>query len=143
MLTSIYAAIRNTVIVTATGLIESTVAKTIKTNWRDLATFFLVGIGLAMMGGVSDYLAGRFADNGFARLVLPFLGNYLQGFSRFAGAALSATFLWMWIFWPTVNRFGNGNFADTWAKQSDQFHLIVYIALIGTALIAAAICFSA
>lgn len=143
MLATIYAAIRNTAIVTATGMIESTVAKTIKTNWRDLTTFLLVGIGLAMMGGVTDYLAGRFADNGFARLVLPFLGNYLQGFSRFAGAALSATFLWMWIFWPRVNHFGNSNFQTAWKNQSEQFHLIVYIALIGTALIAAAICFSA
>jgi len=116
--------------------------KTLATNWRDLLAFVLIGIGLAVIGGVIDYAAGRYADSGLARLILPPLANYLQGFSRFMGASITATFLWMML-WPTVNRYGNHSFADGWNALSPAARFFTYVGLIGVALIAAAICFAA
>ena len=116
--------------------------RTLKTNWRDLAAFILLGIGLATAGGVIDYTAGRFADSGIARLILPPLANYLQGFSRFIGASFCATFVWM-LLWPTVNHFGNSSFTAGWNAMTIRGQFFTYIGLIAVALIAAAVCFSA
>jgi hypothetical protein len=125
-----------------TNTMKSPFLATLRSNWRDLIAFIIIGIGLACAGGAIDYAAGRYADVGIARLILPPLANYLQGFSRFVGASFSATFLWM-LLWPTVSRFGNDSFSDAWKSLSIQQHLLVYFALISVALIAAAICFSA
>lgn len=121
---------------------KSQVLSTIKSNWRDLIAFVIFGIGLAIIGGVIDFAAGRYADNTVARLILPPLANYLQGFSRFLGASFSATFVWM-LLWPTISQFGNEKFTDGWAALTTVQRFVVYLALIATALIAAAICFSA
>jgi hypothetical protein len=116
--------------------------KTLATNWRDVLAFVIIGVGLAILGGVIDYTAGRYADNGFARLILPPLTNYLQGFSRFVGAIVSATVFWMML-WPTVNKYGNNNFADGWAGLAPASRFFTYVGLIAVALVAAAICFAA
>lgn len=115
--------------------------RTIKTNWRDLVAFFTLGIGLALIGGVIDYAATRYSDSTIAALFLPPLANYLQGFARFAGAAVCATFVWM-ILWPTVNRWSNHSFQAGWNSLSATGKFIAYTTLVSVALIAAAICFT-
>ena len=115
--------------------------KTLQSNWRDLLAFVLLGLGLAMLGGVMDYFSARFGENSFVRLVLPTLSNYLQGFSRFIGASITATFVWM-LLWPTVNKFGNDDFAFGFECMGVRGKFITYISLVGIALLAAAICFS-
>jgi len=115
--------------------------KTIKSNWRDFIAFALIGLGLAMLSGAIDYFSARFGDNTFIRLVLPTLSNYLQGFSRFIGASLTATCLWM-LLWPTISQFGAGRFTEGFDSLGVKGQFICYITLIGVALIAAAICFS-
>lgn len=115
--------------------------KSLQTNWRDLLFFLLIGLGLAIVGGLIDYVAALFGTGKFVTLVLPTVSNYLQGFSRFVGASLTATFVWM-LLWPTVNRFGNDSFNLGWTAMGLRGQFITYVSLIGVALIAAAICFS-
>ncbi len=121
---------------------KSQVLSTIKSNWRDLIAFAIFGIGLAIAGGLIDYTAGRYADSTIARLILPPLANYLQGFSRFLGASFSATFVWM-LLWPTISQYGNEKFSDGWAALTQPQKFTAYIAMVLVALIAGAICFSA
>jgi len=118
------------------------ITTTIKANWRDLLAFALIGLGFASLSGVIDYFAVKLLDGGFFALVLPTISNYLQGFSRFIGASLTATFLWM-LLWPTVSSHANKDFNTDFAALGFHHKLAVYIALILGALIAAAICFSA
>jgi len=115
--------------------------KTLHTNWRDITAFILIGLGLAVLGGLIDYVSALFGKSRFILLVLPTISNYLQGFSKFIGASLTATFVWM-LLWPTVNSFGNHEFQDGWAALTLQQKFATYIALIIAALIAAALCFS-
>ena len=115
---------------------------TIKANARDLLAFVLIGLGIASLGGCIDYLAVRALDGGFLALVLPTISNYLQGFSRFIGASLTATFLWM-LLWPTVSSHANKDFNADFKALGFHHKLAVYLALVIGALIAAAICFAA
>ena len=109
---------------------------TLRTNWRDIAFFLLIGLGLVVLSGLIDYVSGWL---GF-RLILPALSNYLQGFSRFVGANIAASLLGIAL-WPTVNRFANERFADAWRALTIQQHLGIYLGLFAVETIAAAICF--
>lgn len=120
---------------------KSNFLKTIAANWRDLLAFAIFGLGLATLSGLIDFASGRYADSGIARLVLPTVANYLGGFSAFTGASLCATLVWMWL-WPTVSEFGNNRFTDGWQRLTPKERLLVYVWLVSTALIAAALCFS-
>lgn len=115
--------------------------KTIATNWRDLLAFVIIGLGISILGGVIDYFSALFSGNKFLLLVLPTISNYLQGFSKFIGASITATFVWM-LLWPTINQFGNHSFQEGWDSLGLRGKFITYVAIIGVALIAAAICFS-
>lgn len=115
--------------------------KTLRTNWRDLVAFLVLGLGLSSMGGLTDYYAARFGDNELVRLVTPSISNYLQGFAKFIGACIAASTLWM-ILWPTVSKFGNHAFEIAWRSLTSAQQFFTYLGLIGVALIAAAICFS-
>ncbi len=112
--------------------------KTIITNWRDIALFLVIGLGLVILSGLIDYVSARL---GF-QLILPAISNYLQGFSRFVGAGLAASLLGL-VAWPTINRFGNHSFQAGWDAIPLWGKTITYIALAAACLIAAAICFSA
>jgi hypothetical protein len=111
---------------------------TLKTNWRDIVVFLLIGLGLVIVSGLIDYVSGWL---GF-RLILPAISNYLQGFSRFVGANIAASVIGIAL-WPTVNKFANEGFADAWRTLTAQQHLGIYIGLFAVEAIAAAICFSA
>lgn len=115
---------------------------TLKTNCRDVFFFIILGLGLAVAGGVIDYVARLFGDSRFMSLVLPTVSNYLQGFSRFMGASICATFIWM-LLWHTVNHYGNQKFAESWGNLSEEKKFFTYVGLICVALIGACICFSA
>lgn len=115
---------------------------TIKANLRDLVAFVLIGLGFACIGGLLDYVAAWGADKGFLALVIPTISNYIQGFSRFIGASLTATFVWM-LLWPLVSSTANIKFDETFKSLPATHQLAVYLTLILGALIAAAICFSA
>jgi hypothetical protein len=115
--------------------------KTLKTNWRDLLAFVVLGMGLASTGGVIDYVSTYFGDNAFLHLVLPSLSNYLQGFSKFVGAAVAASTVYL-MTWPTVSEFGNHSFKEAWSTLTIQQKLFTYVGLISVSLVAAAICFS-
>jgi hypothetical protein len=114
---------------------------TLKTNWRDLLAFIIIGLGLACLGGLIDYVSARVLEGGFWHLVLPTISNYLQGFSKFIGASVSATLLWM-LLWPTVSSDANENFNEIFKQQSLAERMNIYLMLVLGALIAAAICFS-
>ncbi len=117
------------------------IIKTLKSNWRDLVAFVLIGLGFACVGGILDYVSNWGKDGGFLALVLPTLSNYIQGFSKFIGASLTATFVWM-LLWPKVSNSANTTFNDTFETLSAEKRLVIYLALVAVALIAAAICFS-
>lgn len=117
------------------------IISTIKSNWRDLVAFVLIGLGFACLGGVLDYLTTWVGKEGFFALVLPTISNYIQGFSKFIGASLSATFMWM-LLWPKVSTSANTSFNDTFVNLPAEKRLVIYLSLVGVALIAAAICFS-
>lgn len=117
------------------------VITTIKANWRDLVAFLLVGLGFASVGGVLDYISNWGDDGGFLALVLPTISNYIQGFSKFVGASLTATLLWM-LFWPKVSSTENESFDSQFEGLNPAQKVAVYLSLIIGALIAAAICFS-
>lgn len=114
---------------------------TIRTNGRDLLIFAIMGLGLAVFGGVVDYVAQFFGGNRFLALALPTLSNYAQGFSRFIGSSLCATLVFM-ILWPTVAHFGNHSFKEGWDSLTVRERFFTYIGTIMVALIAAAHCFS-
>jgi hypothetical protein len=114
---------------------------TIRANWRDLLAFVLVGLGFACVGGVLDYLAAWGKDGGFLALVIPTISNYIQGFSRFIGASITATLLWM-LLWPRVSSTANKSFDTAFDALPANHQLAVYLALILGGLIAAAICFA-
>ncbi len=118
------------------------IISTIKVNARDILAFVLVGLGIACLGGILDYFAAKTLDGGFFALVLPTVSNYLQGFSRFIGASLTATLLWM-LLWPKVSSTLNGSFDEIFEAMPAVHKLILYVALILGGLISAAICFSA
>lgn len=115
--------------------------KSLKTNWRDLLAFTVIGLGLASLGGVLDYVSAYFSDNTFVHLVLPTLSNYLQGFSKFIGASLTSTLLFM-LLWPTLNTFGNDSFKLGWESLTVSQKFFTYLGMIAVALLAASICFS-
>lgn len=115
--------------------------KTLKANWRDLLAFFVVGLGLACIGGTLDYFSNRVLAGGFWHLFLPTVSNYLQGFSKFIGASVTATIFWMFL-WPHVSSDANTSFNDTFKLMSAEKRLVVYLALIIGALLASSNCFS-
>ena len=117
------------------------IISTIKANARDLLAFLLIGLGFATLGGVLDYVAAWGADGGFLALVIPTISNYIQGFSRFIGASLTATFMWM-LLWPLVSSTANESFDSTFKALTAPQKLGVYLGLISVALVAAAICFA-
>ena len=117
------------------------ITKTLRSNWRDLVAFVFIGIGFACVGGILDYVSNWGKDGGFLALVLPTLSNYIQGFSKFIGASLTATFVWM-LLWPKVSESANTSFNDTFVSLPAEKRLIIYLSLVAVALIAAAICFS-
>jgi hypothetical protein len=114
---------------------------TIKANWRDILAFVLIGLGFACAGGILDYFAAWGSEKGFLALVIPTISNYIQGFSRFIGASITASLLWM-LLWPLVSSNANKNFDTLFAALPGNHQLFVYIALILGGLISAAICFS-
>lgn len=114
---------------------------TLKANWRDLLAFFVVGLGLACIGGVLDYFSNRVLAGGFWQLVLPTVSNYLQGFSKFIGASVTATVFWM-LLWPHVSTDANASFNTTFRAMDPEKRMVVYLVLILGALIAASNCFS-
>lgn len=114
---------------------------TLKTNWRDLAAFVVIGLTFACSSGILDWVATYYSESKFASLILPGLANYLKGFANFTGAAVTSTLLWMWA-WPTINKFGNYSFSAAWESLKPEQQFATYIALILGALISAAICFS-
>ena len=117
------------------------IISTIKANLRDIVAFVLIGLGFACMGGVLDYFAAKGAHGGFLALVLPTISNYVQGFSKFIGASITATLLWM-LLWPKVSHTLNLTFDEAFDKLEPKEKVNIYIALISVGLIAAAICFS-
>ena len=114
---------------------------TIRANWRDILAFILIGLGFACVGGMLDYIAAWGADGGFLALVIPTVSNYIQGFSRFIGASITATLLWM-LLWPRVSSSANKSFDETFKTLMPQEQLWIYHVLILGGLIAAAICFA-
>ena len=114
---------------------------TILTNGRDLILFAVIGVGLSMVGGLIDYVSNLFDNSRFFALVLPTLSNYLQGFSKFIGASLCATLVFM-VLWPTLAHFGNHSFQDGWDTLSVKERFFTYVGTIMVALLAAALCFS-
>jgi len=133
--------IRNHTCGIARELKTMNIISTIKANWRDILAFILVGLGIACIGGVLDYIAAWGADGGFLALVIPTISNYIQGFSRFIGASITATLLWM-LLWPRVSSTANKSFNTAFEALPANHQLVVYLALIIGGLIAAAICFS-
>lgn len=115
--------------------------KTLQTNLRDIIAFILIGLGIAILGGLVDYVSALFGSSKFVALVFPTVSNYLQGFSKFIGASITATLLWM-LLWPTVNEFGNHTFQEGWKSLTLPQQFATYVSLIIAALLAAAICFS-
>lgn len=113
----------------------------IKNNARDLLAFFIVGLGISALGAVLDWVGTYNGDNKFISLTVPALAVYLQGFSRFIGASLTATLFWM-LLWPTVDRFGNHSFSEAWESLSLQQKFLTYVGLVSVALLAASNCFS-
>lgn len=120
---------------------KSSILHTLATNWRDLLAFAVIGLGLASSSGVLDYVSTYYGNNTFLSLVLPSVSNYLQGFSKFVGAGVCASILWM-ATWPTVSKFGNHFFEDGWGSLTIQQQFFTYVGLIATALIAGSICFA-
>lgn len=116
--------------------------KSLKTNWRDILAFLLLGVGLAAVGGTVDYVNARYgALNEWSALMLPSLSNYFQGFSKFVGAVVTASIFYMFT-WPAINKFSNAGFATAWRNLDSEKKLYVYVALMAVALLAASICFS-
>jgi ABC-type siderophore export system fused ATPase/permease subunit len=112
--------------------------QTLKTNWRDIVLFLLIGIGFAILADFLVYWASRTGNSlGVASLL-----NYLQGFSRFVGANLAAALLGV-IVWPTLNRFGNQKFSHAWQTLPPGDQLKVYVSVLLLQGIMAAICFAA
>ena len=115
--------------------------KTLKANWRDLLAFIIVGLGLAAIGGVLDYFSNRVLAGGFWHLLLPSIANYVQGFSKFIGASITATVFWMFL-WPHVSADANANFNETFKAMTPENRLTVYLCLMLGALLAASHCFA-
>lgn len=113
---------------------------TLKTNWRDIVLFLVIGLGFAFFADWVIYLATREgATIGLASMV-----NYLRGFSLFVGVNLAAALLGVTT-WPTINKKFNqdGQFQRGWEALGDKGQVLVYIGLFQVQAIVAAICFSA
>ncbi len=111
--------------------------RTIATNWRTIVMFVIFGLGLAFL---SDFVVNWSTRKGDVT-GLATVSNYLQGFSRYVGANAAAALLGI-VAWPTINKFGNSRFQEGWDSLGLQGQTIVYIALMATEGICAAICFS-
>lgn len=110
---------------------------TLKTNWRDLVLFFVVGLGLALAAAFVDYGAARFGLGSWA----PVIANYFKGFALFVAANFAAIFLGL-LAWPTINRFGNESFQLGWEQFSLKEKTLIYMGVLFAEGLVAAICFA-
>jgi hypothetical protein len=111
--------------------------KTLRTNWRDIVLFLVVGLGLALAAAFVDYLSTRFGLGSWAAVI----ANYFKGFSMFVGANFAAIFFGLCA-WPTINNFGNTEFHVGWGEFNRKEKTIVYMAVLFAEGLVAAICFA-
>jgi ABC-type phosphate transport system permease subunit len=112
---------------------------TLKTNWRDIVLFLVVGLGFAFL---TDWLIAVSTSSGLSTSIASAL-NFLSGFSKFVGATLAATFLGL-ISWPTFNKFANDDFSfqKGWDALGDKGKFITVVAVLMGYAVVAAICFA-
>jgi hypothetical protein len=110
--------------------------QTLKTNWRDILAFLVIGVGFAVLADLVIYWATKSGNTlGLASLI-----NYLQGFSRYVAAHLAAAMLGV-VLWPTINRFGNDSFSAGWKALDIETKTKIYIGFFWVEGLIAAICF--
>jgi hypothetical protein len=113
---------------------------TLKTNWRDIVLFLVVGLGFSFL---VDWLIAASTAAGLSTSIASAL-NFLSGFSKFVGATAAATFLGL-LTWPTFNKFANDDFSFQrgWEALGDKGKLITLVSVLLGYTLVAAICFSA
>ena len=98
---------------------------TLKTNARDILWALAIMFVVAFL---ADFITDLSATQS-GKVWLATVADLLKGISRFFAANMVG-FVGVAVAWPTINRFSNDKFSETWTdKFSDRDRLITMIAV--------------
>jgi hypothetical protein len=111
--------------------------KTLANNWRDILVAFTLTLGLAIAADVLEKIAAQ--EDGSVWLANVVIS--IRGLAAFAGANLAAFFM-LAVAWPTIQKWNNENYVDTWQHLPSWGRFATFIAVAIAYILAAAICFA-